>query len=266
MRSEQLKADWMTITPDLAKELLENYNVRNRPLCEERVQALALEMERGTWKTNGDTIRFAGNRLLDGQHRLSAVVLADKPITALVVIGLDEDVFSTIDVGKKRTPADTLAVLGESNTIRLAAALALLEAYLEKGSPTKTRCTNARMLQILEKYPAMRGHIQSGLPSKNLVPPAVLDVCHYLFSQKDPVAATKFCEDLCRGVGLGEDDPVYVLRERLLKNSLSRAKLDRWYVLAMCIKTWNARRSARSIRYLSWKDGDQKAEQFPVVQ
>ena len=45
-------------------------------------------------------------RLLDGQHRLHAIVLANKPVTMLVAKNLNENTFSAIDCGVKRTIGD----------------------------------------------------------------------------------------------------------------------------------------------------------------
>lgn len=48
------------------------------------------EMQDGKWKLNGKTICFdRTGRLLNGQHRLSAVVRSGVSLTTVVVRGLD---------------------------------------------------------------------------------------------------------------------------------------------------------------------------------
>ena len=77
------------ITPEQAQAYLDN-NAKHRPIKEKKVAEYMAEMEDGTWKLNGKTICFDWNgRLLNGQHRLSAVVRSRVPLTTVVVRGLD---------------------------------------------------------------------------------------------------------------------------------------------------------------------------------
>lgn len=77
------------ITPEQAQEYLNN-NAKHRPIKEKKVAEYMMEMEDGTWALNGKTICFDWNgRLLNGQHRLSAVVRSRVPLTTVVVRGLD---------------------------------------------------------------------------------------------------------------------------------------------------------------------------------
>jgi len=99
-----------TITPEYASEVLRLQNGRNRTIREYRVVNLAFAMENGQWKTeSNDAICFDTNgQLINGQHRLSAVVLTGKPIEMLVGRNLPSESFSVIDTGAKRTGADFL--------------------------------------------------------------------------------------------------------------------------------------------------------------
>src|SRR5688572_11095199 len=112
-----------TITPETAKAMLAQ-NTRNRHLRSKHVQHLAEAMRGGRWTMNGDTIRFNGNgELIDGQHRLAAVIESETPITTAVIRGLDFAAFDTIDTGAKRMAADALTIDGESSSLLLAASI-----------------------------------------------------------------------------------------------------------------------------------------------
>ena len=113
-----------TIDPNKARVYLEG-NDNNRPLSAKHVEYLAGEIRNDRWQMNGETIKFNGSRLLDGQHRLHAIIKAGRPITTVVARGLDSETFHTIDSGKKRSAADTLSVAGERSSTRIAAALSL---------------------------------------------------------------------------------------------------------------------------------------------
>jgi len=261
-----MKSELKTITPSVAKMLLEN-NIGNRAINAIHVDELAKEMKSGRWKINGDTIRIgATGRLLDGQHRLSAVVKTGITIQSWVIEGLPDDIFDTIDLVKRRSGGDTLGCLGEINAYRLNSALILVDKYMT-GRVEKSLCySNSEVKELLSKYPEVRNSINSKVKGKKLILPSVMDACHYLFSQKDVVLAELFLERVLRGSGLEEGEPEYVLREKLVSNFLSKAKLNKAHVFALCIKAWNHRRAGNKIQHLKLNERDGKLIEFPVVQ
>lgn len=264
--SQTLKpAKLVTITPALAQQMLTEKNVLNRPIRDKHVAALAKDMAEGRWKVNGDTICLGKTRLIDGQHRLWAVVMSEVTIQSFVVEGLDDDVFDTKDVGRRRTAADTLAVRGEKNIHRLSAALVMVDKYMTGRADISVAYSNEEVSALLDKYPGMRDCIQSSIKVSGLLPGSVVDACYYLFSQVDRALADDFIEKLKRGSGLVEGDPWYTLRERLLQNSLAKAKLSKPYLFAICIKAWNAKRTGHKLKVLVWRMGGDAPEAFPVI-
>lgn len=91
------------ITPEKAAEYLKKNTNNYRSLSKAKVAVYAEDIRNGNWEVNGESIIFDSNGVLkDGQHRLSAVVKADKPIFTLVVRGVDNHV-SIMDAGMQRT-------------------------------------------------------------------------------------------------------------------------------------------------------------------
>jgi hypothetical protein len=79
------------IDQEQAKAYLDN-NARHRPIKAKKVFQYMDEMVDGKWRLNGKTITFDRNgRLLNGQHRLTAVLQSGVPLTTLVVRGLDPE-------------------------------------------------------------------------------------------------------------------------------------------------------------------------------
>jgi hypothetical protein len=77
------------ISPEEAQAYLDN-NAKHRPIKEKKVNEYMQEMSDGKWRLNGKTICFDVNgRLLNGQHRLSAIVKSGVSLTTVVVRGLD---------------------------------------------------------------------------------------------------------------------------------------------------------------------------------
>jgi hypothetical protein len=251
------------ITPEVAESLL-LLNTRNRPISKPHVTRLIEELKTGRWKVNGDTIKISKtNKLLDGQHRLTAVVKSGISIYAFVIRDLDDDVFDTIDIPKVRSAGNTLSLAGEKNATRIAAALIVVDQY-RSGDIIKLtkKYGNRVVLELLAANPLIRDSIQVKhhvVRHANLIPPSVMDACHYLFSLKDRALADEFIEAMIEGSTKGT--PWHMLRERLVANATSKANLPRNYIMALCIKSWNSARTGKKLGVLKWCDD----EDFPTI-
>jgi len=82
-------AKWITITPEEAQFWLQK-NPHNREIRPKDVAWLAKALKEGTFNGDiGEPIRITSDgRLLDGQHRLSAVVEAGLSIETWIIIGV----------------------------------------------------------------------------------------------------------------------------------------------------------------------------------
>lgn len=83
-----------SVTPTLAASYLA-MNKLNRDRSSGHVRRLADAMLSGAWKENGDTIVFNCGRLIDGQHRLAAIIESGVTVKMLIVEGVDADAFTT---------------------------------------------------------------------------------------------------------------------------------------------------------------------------
>ncbi len=130
-----MKSEFVNITPEKAKELLQG-NTHNRNLSKSRVADLAAQMKNNKWLCNGDTIRVSKTgRLLDGQHRLNAIIASNTTQKMLLVTGLPDEVFTTIDVGAVRRSGDFLKIGGFINSNTLAASALAMISYERTGNP-----------------------------------------------------------------------------------------------------------------------------------
>lgn len=95
------------ITPEIAGDMLANNYENNRRINPRAVKAIAADMKDGRFVSqNGQTIIVTkSGKLIDGQHRLSAIRESGVSFTFLVAIVDDEEerVFCSIDCGKPRT-------------------------------------------------------------------------------------------------------------------------------------------------------------------
>jgi len=85
------------VTPELAISWLYS-NKRKRPFSNYRIQKLCVQMKTGRWRLNHNAIAFAKDgTLLDGLHRLLAVVSIGKTVPMIVVVNEPIENMDVID-------------------------------------------------------------------------------------------------------------------------------------------------------------------------
>lgn len=101
----------LEVTPDLAADWLDKHNNGNRPIRPSVVKKYVAMMKAGQWRLSPDGIIFGdGGRLIQGQHRLTAIVRSGVTCEMLVTRGVSDDLFKVLDRGAGRTVADVLGV------------------------------------------------------------------------------------------------------------------------------------------------------------
>lgn len=100
-----------TITPQIAAEYLSHNVQNNRNLRRDYVEMLARDMASGSFRCTHQGIAFDENgNLIDGQHRLHAVLLSGTPVRMVVARGLVTDMVNSIDKGSQRSLHDTMMI------------------------------------------------------------------------------------------------------------------------------------------------------------
>lgn len=91
-----------TVTPEIAAVWL-GHNDVNRVLREHRAGFIARSIMDKKWIVTHQAIAFSeSGRLLDGQHRLRAIVMANQPVQIWVARNVSEEAFSVMDSGLAR--------------------------------------------------------------------------------------------------------------------------------------------------------------------
>jgi hypothetical protein len=243
-------------------------NKRNRNIRKAYVVSLADAIRRGEWQLNGDAIRFSKDGdLLDGQHRLHAIVEAGVPIRSLVVSGLDLEAQDTIDRGAKRTLGDVFTIHGITEAKAMAAAASWLHRFeagtAGKGQGGATTVSPAQALAVYERNPDLHDSIRAGrlmADSGLRLRPSAAVALHYLFAKIDRLDADQFFDALANGTGLAAGDPVLVLRNALIRNASQRLRQRPAVLVAWTIKAWNYWRAGRKIQLIMWRE----QEGYPV--
>lgn len=112
-----MEAKVIQVTPVMAQKWLNEKNPHNRKIYENTVEMYASDMRRGLWALNNQGIGFDENGdLIDGQHRLQAIVWSGVTIPLLVVRGIPKNYYDghltqlTIDKQKPRSTGDQLTL------------------------------------------------------------------------------------------------------------------------------------------------------------
>lgn len=101
-KKTKMRMEVMEVTPDMASKWLEK-NEGNRKMRQARAASWARAILADKWMLTHQGIAFSeSGRLLDGQHRLEAITLANKPITTAVFFDVPESAFTVMDAGMPR--------------------------------------------------------------------------------------------------------------------------------------------------------------------
>ena len=263
---EGIVAEVVTITPADATNWL-RCNLRNRPVRKRHVVFLAGEIKNGNWQVNGQAIVIAEDeQVLDGQHRLLAVIEAGIAIKTMVVYGISAAAFSTIDTGAVRTSSDALCLHFHEypqHVVKAVAAAVPWVKQLEKGSMHKNpkKLSNTEIIayakdniSLFERAATLLHYPKDNRPLSSGVGTGLYEY----FSRKDEETAGDFFRDLYTGENLSRTTVEYILRAAFTKDMQRiTSKLPTYIKVRMTVKAWNWRRRGR---------GDEASTQTITVQ
>lgn len=267
-----MKTEIRTITPKVATQMLKR-NTGNRKLTESHMRFLSSEMKKGNWLFDGQPIRLtSGGAILDGQHRLNAVVNSGTSQKFLIVSGIPTSSFKVMDTGKVRSGSDVLSIKGYDNYAQLSAAVKFILSHNlgnnSDGSATNgsNKISNSDILNFAEATPGLKDIMRESnslyKSFNKVLPSSQIGAYKYLFNQKDVVKSKSFWDEVCNGLGLVKGSPAKVLRDRLLKDKIDKTSLPSREKKALVIKAWNAYRQGKDIKFLRW---NKESEKFPEI-
>lgn len=250
----------ITITPEIAEALLAN-RAQNRRPNPTHVSAIATAIRNNEFEFNGETVILdQAGKLIDGQHRCLAVMEAGKPIDVLMVRGIRNKAFATIDgTAQKRTGGHVLGMVGIRDPNTVAAAARLIEAYKHNRPIFDTNGFRPSPAYIHEKVSTVYGNMQPNIAAAYSVvsqlggSKSYLTAIHWLLAEKDRQKADTFFNTLSHGEGLSSGDPVLALRNWLIAEQKSRTRADagKRATFIAFVTAWNAYRTGRQLRRVS---------------
>lgn len=204
-RPDTIKSEVVVVTPKMAKSWLETRHEGQRAVAEKRVQSIASDIEAGNWRLTHQGIAFdAQGHLIDGQHRLSAIVLADKAVPLLVFKNASASMADPIDRGAPRSVAFVSGV-----PTRTVAAIAVLYRFergiLSYNVPVTVAQTIETMGHHQAHLDAIRAIRATGMQA------GLIAACAWVMPI-DPSATIDFLRKVVTGELIRRGDPSYALR------------------------------------------------------
>lgn len=255
------------VTPEKAREFL-GYNLTNRGIRSRVVQIYALDMAQGMWKFNGDPVRFARNgQLLDGQHRLAAIIESGTPQKMLIIRNLYMSAQLNMDSGIKRNFADYLKFLGEVNVHMYGAIIGAVTRYEEGGNIRSNNTSHAEMEKTYQKYPELKDAISVVQRANAAVKCGYVagGLTWFLLNAIDPEECATFFDRLTAMDNHQKGEPIFALRRTLIANAPTgrQRTLPPHNIAALMIKAWNKWRDGEECEVLMWRGGGPSPEAFP---
>jgi hypothetical protein len=259
------------VTPAKATKWLET-NVDNRKIAPTVVSKYALDMKGGHWDVAQPIYFDMNDNLVDGQHRLLAVIEADETIEMTVGRGFDPKIKIVLDTGRRRTFADLLHWMGEKNTNHLAAVVRMSwqwqNEYLYSSKGYGSFSHNGG-LDFLNANPSIRKFVGMGAKMRNLlsVPTPVASALAHRIYQIDALEADAFIAQIQLGEGLEQGMPTYAFRQYALNKQArpAESRPGREVYLACMIKAWNAYILGEEIQVMSFRRGGTQKDSFPQL-
>lgn len=254
MTSSKVTSDIEDVDPVTAARWLGG-NQTNRNLRPALVAKYASDMRNGQWIMAGEPIKFdSEGSLLDGQHRLAAIVKSDLTVEMMVVRGLPAQSRVVMDSGSARTAGDQLHMLGyQGHSQAIAAAARLIIAWrrgeLFTGAHSWT-ITNSDIVGFVEATPTIVDTTYSAVrvARRTGASPAPTAAAMYLTSQRSADDAQRFWQAMREDVVFPPDSPIEALLRRLGEIRREGKRLLSVASLSMQIRTWNAWREGRPVR------------------
>lgn len=268
------------VTPEWAKRRLEETDAAvlegkmpQRTRRPHLVDKHARAMQEGRWRTNGQSISLSPEGwVVNGQHRLAAVVKTGLTIRMIVALNVPVDSFATIDMGGRTLPDVFDQEMGRkgSRSRTLSTAIRLLHRYenraMLEADRKKGQADPDELLEFLRNNMAIRDCFPMAdrlAKAERVMSVAVGLFCYHVFRRHNVAAAEEFMSSLAEGIGLEKGSPILVLRRRLLGRLGAKTMMRAEEMAALTFKAWVLfLRGEKGSRNLVWR----KDEDFPYLE
>ena len=258
------------LTPELASEILKHNN-NNRSISRCNLLQITNSIKNNSYLLNGEAIIIdSDGMLLDGQHRLYAIINTGVAIDTTVSIGMPPKSYKTIDVGRKRSGGDVLAMNNVPSPKNASALIASYFAYrrgltIAASRPNRysdSLATPDAILHFYLQYPSLvddvvvsarkciekRAYLSASKVGAYILY-LILDKRH----SKDAVYS--FFYQVFR-IEPSTNITIDLLSEALERNKMNQTKLTGAQIEAYIIKSWNCFVTGKELKQLRYSTNE----------
>jgi hypothetical protein len=233
-----MKTTQQLVTPEMAETWLAKNACNQRKLRAGVVERYARDIKAGQWLLTHQGVAFnTRGELIDGQHRLRAIVLANLPVWLMVSTDVPCNAFSHLDLGMQRTTSDVLRGEGDEWVTADHISIARL---LEANGNSRQSVAGRSPFEMKELVYRHRNAITFVLSSIErrvrgvTIGPCLAAIASAYYGEKDRVRLSEFCAVLVSGIcrDSSQDQAAIALRDFLKDNmgALSAASRVEMYL------------------------------------
>jgi hypothetical protein len=218
-----------TITPDRAREYLATVDQQRR-VTKSHVARLARSMSAGHWRMTGEPIQFdKQGHLINGQHRLHAIIQSGVTLPVLVLRGLDHSVYEVMDQGRPRSRSETAATLGIKNASGVSASTQILIRLKYGTEVDRVQVDNAEIMEFIKVNRDMVEEAGVQARRYGVLPASTYGAFLFLAMHASRDRAMEFAELMATGAGLELGHPALTMRNKAsaIKHSKNRLEESR---------------------------------------
>lgn len=221
MNPKKRHCNIVQVTPEMAKKWLEQ-NISNRPLRPNLIKLYGDAILNGEWLLTAEPVCFCnpytdpatkekhGETLMEGQHRLAAIVQTGRTIPMTVWWGCDFGEFNVLGQGRRRTIADILYLTDKTIKSPLGVSKATM-AFIKHGLGYHESCEIWLVRRVL-KHVGREAAAVAGYQKKlGRMMNREMGGAFMLSQMIQPRTTAEMVEKLSTGIGMSKDDPVRMI-------------------------------------------------------
>lgn len=244
------------VTPARAQELLDLLDKgKQRKVRPSKVRSLRLSFEQGRIALTGDSIILENGKLIQGQHRLWAIVESGKTVPCLICRTTNKMLYDLIDDVLPRGFADRVDRT-EPNSQAIGAAINSVRRY-DQGAEGKRgltywggdvlHCKSDQKAYWLKHTKSLREAVSIAKECKRVLFSVSTGTAFLELAWRNKVdkqTATDYLTKLIRGTNIREGSAVHTLRAWLEReNSDSSKRCRPEMIFAQIVLAWNAQQT-----------------------
>lgn len=265
----ELLVEVCEITPEIAANWLDA-NHKNRPLRERGSDAYGRDVASGNWVLTGDTIKFDWfGRLVDGQHRLTAVIKSGRPIVSLVVWGVDPAARKYTDTGMARQYRDVLRMEEVPHWDILAPFIRRVVLWdppiNERVNFGRNKVTSAEHDEALVLHPELHhcAEFAAVVPLNGVrISRSLVAFVYWVLMNANAEEAQEFMGKVGSGANIGDDDPIMRLRIWVSEYGRRDRNFEAEFLWKAAV-AWNAWMDGKTLKRILLPRGGMQQENFP---